>query len=137
MLAIIDSGVVREGPLTQWGREELLLWRAAGQPADAFSLCVRQVYAIDPPLRVAAGVRVSSVQWVPLSKLEFTGARFRPVACPASPGEFGADLAARIGLSSQWDTFNEFSVCCQLPAPVFALVKKNLHGRTCCGEHRR
>lgn len=52
VLVRLGPGAQYSGPLTQWTREELLLWEHHHRPLDAFSLTIQQVVALEPPLPI-------------------------------------------------------------------------------------
>ena len=61
----VSSGCEYSGPLTQWSRQEIYLWRYLRRPLDAFSLRIQGVVRLDPPLVVHAGERLRANVWTP------------------------------------------------------------------------
>ena len=55
MLLDLAPGTECRGPLTDWSREERLLWRYHGSPTDAWTWKVRHAAKFNPELRVPAG----------------------------------------------------------------------------------
>ena len=145
VLAKVKRGAEYMGPLTQWSREEDLLWEHFGFPKDAFTLRVSKAVFVQPALAVVNPQRKKIPFWLPTVAIDVRG--IEGFLIPHLEGGQGASGGRKVGANKSLEflevnehQFAEFAahpLCLALPAVLVELLKRGawkslmMQGRWC------